>query len=202
MKTAITIRTIALTALALICNFMYSGNMEPDSMCLRLVGKISKTSHSAGHSYTVQLIDNSKVIATQVVKAGKNFKFDVNKNGWYGVQIKNEECVSKLISVSTHVPNLEEGDAYLVSFEMEEPISLEESKYLDSDAIDFPLALISYEKDMDNFNYSEEYTKNIKNKLVTPLMDDTNETASKESVTSADHSNGQADLKNRKPIIK
>jgi hypothetical protein len=202
MKAAITIRSLVAVTLVFICNLMYSGNMEPDSMCLRLVGKVSKTPHSSGHTYTVQLIDNSKVIATQVVKAGKNFKFDVNRNGWYGLQIKNEECVTKLISVSTHVQGVEDGDAYLVSFEMEEPISREESKYLDADAIDFPLALISYEKNMDNFNYSEEYTKNIKNKLVTPLMDPTKETASKEIASNEGAGKEQAELKNRKPIIK
>lgn len=202
MKTAITIRSIVAVTLVFICNLMHAGNMHPDSMCLRLVGKVSKTPHSAGHTYTVQLIDNSKVIATQVVKAGKNFKFDVQRNGWYGLQIKNEDCVSKLISVSTHVPDLEEGDAYLVTFEMDEPITHEESKYLDSDAIDFPLALISYEKNMDNFNYSEEYTKNIKNKLLDPLTGSNKETASKEIASNEATAKDQAELKNRKAIIK
>jgi hypothetical protein len=202
MKTSTIIRTFAVVALGFICNIMYSGNMEPDSMCLRLVGKISKTPQSAGQTYTVQLIDNSKVIATQVVKAGKNFKFDVNRNGWYGLQVKNEDCVSKLISVSTHVPGIEEGEAYLVSFEMDEPFSVCESQYLDSDAIDFPLALISYEKNSDNFNYSEEYTKNIKNKLVTPLMESSTANSSKDLASKDGGIKEQAELKNRQAIIK
>lgn len=191
MKTTITIRSIVAVALVLICNFMLAGTKTPsDSMCLRLKGKVAKTDISAGHTYTVEIIDNSTVIASKVVKAGKAFTFDVKRNGWYGLKIKNSDCVSKLISINTHVPGLEDGDAYLVDFEMEEPISLEESKYLDDDAIDFPLALISYEKDIDNFNYSEEYTKNIKKKLLDPLVDNNTGVAME----------NDSNLKNRQPL--
>lgn len=173
MKLVILIRTIIAAALIWICNSCFgSVKGNSDSLCLRLKGKISKTETSAGNTYTVEIIDNSTVVASKVVKAGKTFVFDVKRNGWYGLKIKNGDCVSKLISISTHVPNIEDGDVYLVDFELDEPISLQESQHLDDDAIDFPLALISYEKQMDNFNYSEEYTNNIKKKLLDPLTEE------------------------------
>jgi hypothetical protein len=206
MKTSITIRIIVAVALVFICNLMFSGNgtnISPDSaLCLRLKGKISKNKESAGSTYTVELVDNSTIIATQVVKAGKNFVFDVQRDGWYGVRIRKSECVSKLISISTHVPELEEGYMYEVIFEMEEPISILEAGYLDSDAIDFPLALISYEKEIDNFNYSEEYTKNIRAKLLTTFIDDKKDNAPKEIASNDNDSKPEASLKNRQAIIK
>lgn len=208
MRTITAIRTIAIAAFALVSNFMFSGNPESKSaedtaLCLRLKGKISKKLASPGSTYTVELVDNSTIIGTQVVKAGKNFVFDAKRDKWYGLRIKKSDCVSKLISINTFVPELEEGYMYEVMFEMQEPISLLEAGYLDDDAIDFPLALIQYEKDTDSFNYSEEYTKNIQTKLLTEFINDgSSKDAIVKETSKDDESKEHFELKNRQALIK
>ncbi len=172
MKATTTIKFIAAGIFALVCNFMYSSaptaevNLNNDSLCLKLNGKVSKTKESAKHTFTVQLIQNDKIIASQVVKAGKSFNFYLNKNAWYGVKINATECVSKIISVNTQIPTYQELEKFMVSFEIEEPISYTEAQYLDQDAIDFPLSILSYHTEVENFEGNDEYSKNIKNKLV------------------------------------
>lgn len=175
MRTAITIRSITVMILVLASNFLNARALEmktdDTTLCIRLKGKVSKTQENSGTTYTVELVDNNKVISSQTVKAGKNFTFDAMKDKWYGIIIKKSECVSKLISVNTFIPELQEASMYEVIFEMDEPISELEANYLDKDAIDFPLALISYETKTDNFNYNEEYTKNIRARLLSPFTE-------------------------------
>lgn len=175
MTTTTYIKSIAIGAFALICNFMFAsefsaaeiGSNKDTSVCLKLNGKISKTKESAGQTYTVELVQNDKIVSSQVVKAGQKFKFYLNRNAWYGVKINKTECVSKIISVCTKIPTYQELQMYTVDFKVDEPISYAEAKYLDQDAIDFPLSILSYYDDVENFDGNDEYAKNIKGKLVT-----------------------------------
>jgi len=174
MKTKTIIKAIAVTVLAFVCNSMYSSNLvtpnsNNDTLYLKITGKVSKTKESAGQSYTVQLIQNDKVVSEQIVKAGKNFNFYLNRNSWYGVRINKHECVSKIISVNTHIPTYQELEKFMVSFEVEEPISNNEAQYLDQEALDFPLAILSYYDKVENFEGNDVYALNIKKALMTRL---------------------------------
>ena len=174
MKTKTSIKAIAIGALAFLCGTTYSSNMNTknlndDTLCLKINGKISKTKESAGNTYTVQLIQNDKVISSQIVKAGKNFNFYLNRNAWYGVKINKSDCVSKMISVSTHIPTYQELEKFMVSFEVEEPISNNEAQYLDAEALDFPLAILSYYDKFENFEGNDVYALNIKKALMVRL---------------------------------
>jgi hypothetical protein len=172
-------KTITLTVMLFASNFIFSSissqlNKEDQSkdtaLCLIIKGKVTKTAERAGNTYTVELVDNDKIIQSRVVKAGKKFEFKLQKNQWYGVKVLKNECVAKYISITTHnLPELDKKDMYLVSFDLADPISNSEAKYLDSDAVDFPLAIICYNKAIDSFDYNEKYTENIKTKLVSGL---------------------------------
>ncbi len=173
MKTKTIIKAIAVTAFAFVCNLMYSSNLtkvnsNDDTLCLKINGKVSKTKESAGNSYTVQLVQNDKVISSQIVKAGKNFTFYMNRNAWYGVKINKSDCVSKIISVNTALPSYQE-EKFMVSFEVEEPISNNEAQYLDPEALDFPLAILSYHDNIESFEGNDIYANNIKKALLIRL---------------------------------
>lgn len=180
MKTPTIIRTAVIAVAISISNLSFastptdiknvSSASNDTSLCLVVKGKVTKSALTAGVTYTVQLVDNSTVIQSKVVKAGRKFEFKLKKNQWYAVKILKEGCVSKFISITTHnLPEISEEDMYLVNFDLADPLSYDEAKHLEEDAIDFPLAIICYNRTIDSFDYNEEYTKNIKTTLVSSL---------------------------------
>lgn len=180
MKTASTIKTVIAAATLFLSNFTFASfstdkpTATDTSLCLILKGKVTKGPQSAGVSYTVQLVDNSTVVKSKVVKAGSKFEFKLKKNNWYAVKVLRDGCAPKFISVTTHnLPaEMTEEDMYIVNFDLADPVSYDEAKYLDADAVDFPLAIIAYNRSIDSFDYNEEYTKNIKSKLVSGLSNE------------------------------
>lgn len=179
MKSTTILRSLTIAITILLSNYGFSftpsllnkGILSKDSsICLILKGKVTKTSISAGHTYTVQLVDNNFIVHSKTVKAGNKFEFKLKKDQWYAVKIIKSGCVSKFISITTHnLPELTAEDVYVVNFDLADPISYDEVKYLDKDAADFPLAIISYDRTKDSFDYVEEYTRNIKSKLISTI---------------------------------
>jgi hypothetical protein len=71
----------------------------------------------------------------------------------------------RIISICTEIPEGKRFDK-LYRFDFDTDL-LAESEYetLNHDALDFPIALISFDKAMRCFYYSEDYTSHIKQKI-------------------------------------
>ena len=74
-----------------------------------------------------------------------------------------------MISINTNIPTYQELEKFMVSFEVEEPISNNEAQYLDTEALDFPLAILSYYDKVENFEGNDTYAFNIKKALMVRL---------------------------------
>lgn len=149
----------------------HNGKTNDSLPCLEIKGKFSKTAYKTKNTYTVELIRNNSVEKTVNVTDGNTFKFYLKHNDWYAIKILEKDCVPKLISVSTKLPKGVDDDIlYGLSFVIEELISDIESRELDTEALDFPVAIFSFDPKLKMFNINEEYTRNIRKEMCRPLI--------------------------------
>lgn len=139
---------------------------KPSKACLIIKGKFLKSSKGVINTYTMALICENTIVETQTVNCGSSFQFKIGKGNWWAIKITGEGCVPKIYSINTNLPKDADVDMiYSLTFSASEPISEFESSLMDSDALDFPVAIFQFDQKIEAFNYNEEYTDNIMKKL-------------------------------------
>lgn len=89
--------------------------------------------------------------------------FTLKRDKHYTVQITKEGFVPRLVSISTHVPSsVPLKPIFRFEFEVE---MLEQVKGQDNFFIDFPVALVAFNKSKDCFEHSKKYTSRIKREI-------------------------------------
>ena len=137
-------------------------SFSQDSLsCLAIVGKCVQGENDV-REYKVVLYDgNEKINSKEVIKE-RDFAFVLKKNKSYSIQITKSGYLNRLISVDTHLPaNVSISPVFRFVFEIEMKKQLKKSAS-DDDALDFPLVLISYNSELDRFDYNRKYTAKIK----------------------------------------
>jgi len=165
MKTTINLSTLFFALCMLFSKTdSFSQNMSLDSTtCIEISGRVLNLNSKNGNTYKAELICNNVVLNSTIIQNRKMFKFSVPKNSFYAVRISKKGYITRLISVYTPIPNDYDG---LYRFEFDtELIEEKHSAGLDAETLDFPIAIISYDWEMRNFYYNEEYTANIKRSL-------------------------------------
>ncbi len=100
----------------------------------------------------VSEVSNDKATIQNIsLKSDNLYTIEISKKGYY----------SKLVRISTAIPSQVECDnelAYLYDLQIE---LVKEKPGIESFYLDFPIALISYDKKTDRFKYSRKYTNGI-----------------------------------------
>jgi hypothetical protein len=141
------------------------GNPENSSTCLEIEGRVTNIGRKTDNTYKVELISANVVIKTLNINDKKVFQFTLKKNSHYAIRISKKGFVPRLISIHTVVPG-DDKRVHRFQFDME-LLSVKDARKLNDDALDFPVAVISYDNEMSSFYYNEEYTANIKRQLYT-----------------------------------
>jgi hypothetical protein len=156
--------------IAFVLLFSQYGKCKPlggeDSLhCLEISGKIGFNGACSDNLLKIELIQDNRVVDSMTIKGKRTFKFNLKKNGYYGIRISKKGFVPRLISVCT---DLEGGDIsnkiYRFRFDTK-LISVEGADELNKDALDFPIAVISFDRKKGWFYYSKKYTSQIKRKI-------------------------------------
>lgn len=138
--------------------------------CLEFTGKFDGTVKDLTGLYTVQLIQNNKVIKEQTLNVTAPFRFVMRKNSFYAVRFQKQGYISKTVSISTILPKKLELEG-LYKFNLETNlISQDLSGQFKDDDIDFPVALVSYGKKCDCFEYNQAYTTKLINSMYNNLL--------------------------------
>lgn len=168
-----TILTIALTICFGMMNVLNAGNphVKYDSTsCLLLEGKVFNACDGEDGECKIELFQDGKKIDSLMLKENKKmFRFVLKKNSYYGVVISKKGYISRLVSVNTKISS-ESELIHKFSFNTTLPSELE-SEYFNTDALDFPVAVIQYDEQDDSFRHSDEYTNNIKREMRTVYRD-------------------------------
>jgi hypothetical protein len=153
-----------------------AGKTKFDSLSvLQIEGKISNLDENFEEECVVELIWMNDVVETRVLKEGKKkFKFVLNKNSSYSIRISKKGYISKLISVDTQIPADNESFG-LFKFTFETSLMKEAlADKLNKDMMDFPIAIIRFDFELDGFSYDKKYTAHIKRELHRPMATQTN----------------------------
>lgn len=134
-------------------------------ICLEVSGNLASDIKSSGGVYLVKLIEDNKVIEQVEVGSKEKFKLNLKRDKMYTVKIEKAGFISRMVSVCTQMPpNAKRSNLYRFHFDIE-LFSEAFSKYFDADDIDFPIALINYDKSKGLFNYDKNYTARIQEKM-------------------------------------
>lgn len=133
--------------------------------CLEINGRLAKHHRSTSDFYTVILVKGNDVVQSITKKDSESFDFTLEEGAFYAIKIIKDGYAQKLISIDTKINrrNLMEW-RYKLIFKAE-LVSEKEYLALDKDTQDFPSAIIRFSNQINCFDYSKEYTKNIKHSL-------------------------------------
>lgn len=133
--------------------------------CLVIEGKILNADEGIEGQCKVELLDANGVVDTAILKEGKRkFKFVLKKNTFYAIRVTKEGYISRLVSINTEMLTKEDDMIHKFSFETK-LMPEERMAHLNTDALDFPIAIIHYDYDLECFSYNREYTNNLKKEL-------------------------------------
>ena len=144
---------------------MFTNVISENTLCLEMKGKIIKKSKNPTNTYTVILIHDNTIVATETVKDNKSFRFNLCADTYYAIKIYKEGYAPKLISVHTTLPEEKYKEKFFRFHFKIELTPEEEFECLNEESKDFPIALVTFNKAKKTFNYNEKYTRNIKNGL-------------------------------------
>lgn len=137
------------------------------SICLKVTGKIVARLHSNGLDMnTVSLYYNNTVIQTQQVADGKTFRFFMKKNGRYAIKIEKDGYVPNLMCFNTIMPAGEDVFGVCSFYFNTELIAEAEKVSYNSDALDFPAAIVSFIPKKQTFDISQKYTQQIEKEIM------------------------------------
>ena len=157
---------ICLSLFTLVASASQKGRGKVDSLsCLKIEGKISNADE-AETACTIELIGLNDQIDTVYLKEGKTkFKFTLNKDSYYAIRISKPGYLSKLICVNTEILTEVNG---VYKFEFETSLLKEVVvKNLNTDVLDFPVAIVYFDYEKECFSYNKEYSAFIKKELHT-----------------------------------
>lgn len=164
MKNTITKTTLALLSIFFLVGNSFAGGGTTDTSCLQLSGKVLKLKTTSSNSYTVALVHEGKVVETKLIKGNREFKFFLNKNKFYTIQILKEGYITRTVSIDTKLEQQNEG-IYSFAFDTE-LIDETEAQNLNKKALEMPIAHIYFNpKKKKWFTYNEEYTKQVKKNI-------------------------------------
>jgi hypothetical protein len=140
------------------------------SECLTITGNFDGTVKDLEGNYKAKLMRDNKVIEEQDLKVKKSFEFTLKKNMLYAIKVEKEGYIPKLISISTTMSSkILVESPYKFNFETN-LLSQELYGHFNDDDVDFPVALVSYGKKCDCFQYNQEYTAKLINRMYTNLL--------------------------------
>lgn len=101
---------------------------------------------------------------TSIAYHNHDFSFDLYANSYYTIEVSKPGYVSRSIVVLTTLPDeiLKDDEKFDFQFVVE---LFKEKKGVDDFYLDFPVALIKYNKKADQFEMNLKYTNHIKDKI-------------------------------------
>jgi hypothetical protein len=136
---------------------------EPAKACLEVDGKMTRTNTSGNDIYKVELIQCNFIVSSMVLNDKNSFKFKLQNNTHYTIRVSKKGFITRLISV--HV-NLPKDGKEMQHFQFNtELLTLQEAKALDTDIMNFPAAILSYDDKTDRFYYNDEHVAEKKKQL-------------------------------------
>lgn len=134
--------------------------------CLTIVGMAIDEYNNSIDSVEVRLYKQSTVVKKNIIttidQEYKNFDFTLEVNQYYTVEVSKPGYVTRRIGFYTDLPS---NVILKPLFYFEFDLVLFKEKKMDDYYLDFPIALIYFNKKSGTFETADKYTKYIKSKI-------------------------------------
>ncbi len=160
---------LLLSALLLPTAWGRSLKPKPDSLvCLQMEGKILNAADGDDNTCFVQLICDSTVVDSILLKGKKKFHFDLKKNRHYIIRMSKAGYVTKNICVHTSIPATQTD---LFQFEFETILSQEKpGQVIAEEARNLPVASIYFHEKKNTFYYHRAFSTYYQKQLCKPYQ--------------------------------
>lgn len=139
---------------------------QPAMACLEISGKVSyNKDKEAGNTCKIELICYNSVVDSAIIRYNKSFKFLLGRGAYYTIKISKKGYVTRWVSICTNMNVPADDDGFYRYHFDTDLIPDTEAKDLDADALEFPIAIISFDTQAGWFYYNEAYTSNIKREI-------------------------------------
>lgn len=170
MKSFIVIKLIVgiiLVSTVSYINISFKKDSVESKECLKVKGIAVADGDKYIDSVEVRLLEKNEemewIEVTNVPYHDHSFYFTLETNKYYTIEVSKPGYIKRLIAISTYLPtNISLKPIFEYSFEVE---LFKEKKGIDDYYLDFPIAIISFNKQKGVFDNNHRYTHNIKTKI-------------------------------------
>jgi len=141
---------------------------KKENTCLQVIGSALDENGFPLSGIEIILLKDNEELVKQMVYSDEDAQnmifYGLTRNAHYSIVISKEGYVSRLISISTDLPDDVKIRKNIFVFEFE--VSLYAVSDTDNNYyLDFPIAIISYDPASDGFVNHNQYTQHIKKKI-------------------------------------
>lgn len=135
------------------------------SSCLKISGRVTLDKKLIKGKYKVELMRYNTVIDSAIVKDNRSFTFVLNKNSSYLIKLSKKGHMTRYISVCTNMNDAQKQNEIHTLFFEAELLGVKEALSLDHEALELPIAIISFNKNTKKFSHNKGYTAFVKQKI-------------------------------------
>lgn len=137
---------------------------QKDSLfCIEIDGQVLIPHDDQDRNYKIELLCHNDVVDSGYVVDNESFLLKVKKNSWYTIRIVKPGYFPMLVSIDTRLPE-HNTDQHQFHFDTE-LIRETVTNVSDREALEFPIAIISYNKSIDTFSPIVQYSSNIQHSM-------------------------------------
>ena len=150
----------------LFISFSTFGSEKKDSLyVIEIDGKVLIPKNDDSKLYKIELLCHNTIVDSGVVVDSESFLLKIKKDSWYTIRITKDGYFPMSVSINTKLPQTTK-DSHTFHFDTE--LIPNTKNISDDEAVDFPIAIISFNKNSGSFVPVMEYSKNIKRSLFDP----------------------------------
>jgi hypothetical protein len=158
---------MAITAFVVLSTSIISKAENNKTICLEVAGIAVDQNNKPIDGVQVRLLkQNDELEWTEITSVEyheHSFLFKLEPNEYYTIEVSKDGFVKRSVGISTVIPaDISLKQVFRYEFEVE---MFKQKENTDDYYLDFPVALISYDKKRDVFDCSTSYTKHIKNMI-------------------------------------
>ncbi len=139
------------------------------SCCLQIYGRITFKNNPLIGNYKAELLYFGETVDSVMLKCNKSFKFYLKRNSPYAIRISKPGYTSRLICINTNIDETGNQNSVYTFFFETELIAVKDAMLMDNEALQLPIALISFNKKKGRFDHNHEYTSFVKQKIYTGM---------------------------------
>lgn len=167
MKTLNNTIKVTLLSLIFLSTSVFGGNKhgkktnQNQEMTIEIDGKVLIPKNDDSKLYKIELLCHNTVVDSGLVVDSESFLLKVKKNSWYTIRITKQGYYPMIVSIDTKLP-VDNMDSHKFHFDTE---LISKNSKVDSESVEFPIAIISFDQNQDSFSPVREYSKNIKSSI-------------------------------------